>query len=49
VKTAGQQAYGAPKKAEAPYIAKARATYPAAKKRYLAGLPPSINLRFASG
>lgn len=40
VKTAGQQAYGALKKAEAPYIAKARATYPAAKKRYLAGLPP---------
>jgi uncharacterized protein YegJ (DUF2314 family) len=27
-------------KAIAPYIAKARETYPAAKKRYLAGLPP---------
>ena len=27
-------------KAIAPYIAKARATYPAAKKRYLDGLPP---------
>jgi uncharacterized protein YegJ (DUF2314 family) len=27
-------------KAIAPYIAKARATYPAAKKRFLAGLPP---------
>jgi hypothetical protein len=26
-------------KAEAPYIAKARATYPAAKQRFLAGLP----------
>jgi len=24
----------------APYVAKARATYPAAKKRFLAGLPP---------
>jgi hypothetical protein len=24
----------------APYIAKARATYPAARRRYLAGLPP---------
>jgi hypothetical protein len=40
VKTAGQEAYDALMKAEAPYIAKARATYPAAKKRYLAGLPP---------
>jgi hypothetical protein len=27
-------------KAIAPYVAKARATYPAAKKRFLAGLPP---------
>src|SRR5438093_1187613 len=27
-------------KASAPYVAKARATYPAAKKRFLAGLPP---------
>jgi uncharacterized protein YegJ (DUF2314 family) len=28
-------------RAIAPYVAKARATYPAAKKRYLAGLPPN--------
>src|SRR5205814_5473500 len=27
-------------KAVAPYVAKARATYPAAKRRFLAGLPP---------
>jgi uncharacterized protein YegJ (DUF2314 family) len=27
-------------KAIAPYVAKARATYPGAKKRFLAGLPP---------
>src|SRR5205814_9622356 len=27
-------------KAIAPYVAKAKKTYPAAKKRYLAGLPP---------
>jgi hypothetical protein len=27
-------------RAVAPYVAKARATYPAAKKRFLAGLPP---------
>jgi uncharacterized protein YegJ (DUF2314 family) len=40
VKTAGQTAYDALMKAEPPYIAKARATYTAAKKRYLAGLPP---------
>ncbi|HWM25613.1 MAG TPA: DUF2314 domain-containing protein [Chthoniobacterales bacterium] len=34
----------------APYVAKARATYPAAKKRFLAGLPPGykflVMLRF---
>jgi uncharacterized protein YegJ (DUF2314 family) len=34
----------------APYITKARATYPAAKKRFLAGLPPGhkfvVGLRF---
>jgi uncharacterized protein YegJ (DUF2314 family) len=30
-------------KAIAPYIAKARATYPAAKKRYLEGLPPGYS------
>jgi len=28
------------RKAIAPYVAKARATYPTAKKRFLAGLPP---------
>jgi uncharacterized protein YegJ (DUF2314 family) len=28
-------------RAIAPYVAKARATYPAAKKRFLAGLPPN--------
>ena len=28
------------RRAVAPYVAKARATYPAAKKRFLAGLPP---------
>ncbi|MEY2577034.1 MAG: hypothetical protein QOF80_2521 [Verrucomicrobiota bacterium] len=28
------------RRAAAPYVAKARATYPAAKKRFLAGLPP---------
>lgn len=39
VKTVGQKSYDALMKAEAPYIAKARATYPAAKKCYLAGLP----------
>jgi hypothetical protein len=38
-KIVGQRGYDALMKAEAPYIAKARATYPAAKKRYLAGLP----------
>ena len=38
-KTAGQDSYDAMMKAEAPYIAKGRATYPAAKKRFLAGLP----------
>src|SRR5690242_16441324 len=27
----------------APYVAKARATYPTAKRRYLAGLPPSYS------
>src|SRR5438105_2018133 len=32
-------AYDVVVKAEAPYIAKGRATYPIAKKRYLAGLP----------
>jgi uncharacterized protein YegJ (DUF2314 family) len=39
VKAAGQVAYDALLKAEAPYIAKARASYPAAEKRFLAGLP----------
>jgi uncharacterized protein YegJ (DUF2314 family) len=37
---AGKKASDALMKAEAPYIAKGRATYPAAKKRFLAGLPP---------
>jgi uncharacterized protein YegJ (DUF2314 family) len=37
---AGKKSYDALLKAEAPYIAKGRATYPAAKKRFLAGLPP---------
>src|SRR5262245_14732127 len=42
-------------KAIAPYVAKARATYPAAKKRFLAGLPPGysfsvrVRLRDSSG
>jgi uncharacterized protein YegJ (DUF2314 family) len=35
----------------APYVAKSRATYPAAKKRFLAGLPPGykfvVGLRFS--
>ena len=35
----------------APYVAKARATYPAAKKRFLAGLPPGykfvVGFRFS--
>ena len=34
-----KKSYDALMKAEAPYIAKGRATYPAAKKRFLAGLP----------
>jgi hypothetical protein len=40
----GKKSYDAVLKAEAPYIAKGRATYPAAKKRFLAGLPR--NYRF---
>jgi len=39
VVTAGQKSRDALMKAEVSYIAKARTTYPAAKKRYLAGLP----------
>src|SRR6266446_8842176 len=35
----GRQQFEAMLKAEAPYLAKARATYPSAKKRFLAGLP----------
>jgi hypothetical protein len=35
----GYKQYEAMEKAIAPYVAKARATYPAAKKRFLAGLP----------
>ena len=36
----GDKQHEAMEKAIAPYVAKARATYPAAKKRFLAGLPP---------
>ena len=36
----GRDQLAAYEKATAPYVAKARATYPAAKKRFLAGLPP---------
>jgi hypothetical protein len=39
ISVAGKQQFEAMLKAEAPYLAKARATYPNAKKRYLAGLP----------
>ncbi len=35
----GKEALEAYERAIAPYVAKARASYPAAKKRYLAGLP----------
>ena len=37
----GEKQYQAMEEAIAPYVAKARATYPAAKKRFLAGLPPN--------
>jgi uncharacterized protein YegJ (DUF2314 family) len=40
VGTRGEQQVDAYDRAIAPYVAKARASYPAAKKRYLAGLPP---------
>src|ERR1700738_1814296 len=36
----GREQHAAYEKAIAPYVAKARATYPAARKRFLAGLPP---------
>lgn len=36
----GKEGVEAMLRAEAPYIAKGRATYPNAKRRYLAGLPP---------
>jgi hypothetical protein len=39
VNVLGKQQVDAMFKAEAPYIAKGRATYPTAKRRYLAGLP----------
>ena len=39
VRGVGKKSYDALMKAEAPYIAKAHATYPAARKRFLAGLP----------
>lgn len=38
-KIRGLKQYEAMEKAIAPYVAKARATYPTAKKRFLAGLP----------
>ncbi len=38
-RAAGQKQIDQLLEAEKPYIAKGRATYPAAKKRYLAGLP----------
>ena len=44
VRAAGGKQIDALAKAEEPYIAKGRATYPAAKKRFLAGLPR--NYRF---
>ena len=37
----GYKQYQAMEQAIAPYVARARATYPAAKKRFLAGLPPN--------
>lgn len=37
----GDKQLEAMERAIAPYVAKARATYPAAKKRFLAGLPPN--------
>jgi uncharacterized protein YegJ (DUF2314 family) len=37
----GDKQFQAMEKAIAPYVAKARATYPAVKKRFLAGLPPN--------
>lgn len=37
----GDKQFEAMERAIAPYVAKARATYPAAKKRFLAGLPPN--------
>lgn len=39
----GRQQFEAMLKLEAPYLAKARATYPSAKRRYLAGLPPGYS------
>jgi uncharacterized protein YegJ (DUF2314 family) len=40
VATHGQEEVDAYDQAIAPYVAKARASYPSAKRRYLAGLPP---------
>ena len=37
----GSRQYDAFENAIAPYVARARATYPAAKKRFLVGLPPN--------
>ena len=39
-----QESLAAYDRAIAPYVAKARATYPGAKKRFLAGLPPGYRL-----
>lgn len=39
----GKEGAEAMLRAEAPYIAKGRATYPNAKRRYLAGLPPGYS------
>ena len=46
---AGKKANDALAKAEAPYIAKGRATYPAAKKRFLAGLPRNYRFEVRKG
>jgi hypothetical protein len=39
----GYKQFQAMERAIAPYVARARATYPAAKKRFLAGLPPNYH------
>ena len=42
--TTGPMSHEAYDQAIAPYVAKARATYPAAKKRYLAGLATELSV-----